>query len=143
MDINSLINLAVSRGCRHYSGTVQETCFDKIVNLSNEELAVMLISSNEPLPVRVGGMMLGGCKDIETLKTLAKKHNCSGKIKKIAEYALNTENSDFWRELSNFEFNETKLLELPHISRFRSETGVINPLNPQPKIKWLYPQITR
>ncbi len=120
--------------------------------ITNEELAVGLLSichPYEPLFIRVASQLLSAPgSNPKTLTRLAAMERCIPILKHIATCGKTTEpENPFWTTiLENLPESEHRAPEFPvnaiHISRFRSETGITNPFDPnQPKIVWLRPVI--
>ena len=136
---------AITRGCDHYSYPGIQIIHAPAI--SDEELAIGLLSPNhtyEPRWIRVASQLLSSpdCSPA-LLAKLAIQEQCASVLKYIAECGHKTEpDLPFWKELleplENWKSagQDIKI----HISRFRSETGIVNPRTPDfPKITWLRP----
>jgi hypothetical protein len=130
-DAAALESLAVARGCWHYRHpqllpppSVAEFLF------SNEELAVALLSPNQPYSphtIRVGAAMLGAqSNNPDTLATLAQVEGCDKVVRYVAQAATQFEaDNPFWSELLARLPETAPPTEgvLPHPTRFVSMTG--------------------
>jgi hypothetical protein len=127
-----LEGLGVARGCWHYrspdlapSPPVSES------DLSNEELAVALLSPSQPYSphtIRVGAAMLGAIgNDIEMVVRLAVLERCAAVIRYIANAAMQFEvDNPFWRQLLDRLPKTRPIMDgvMPHATRFVSMTGM-------------------
>ena len=138
---------AIDRGCWHYAPFANGLHRDA-PGISDEELAIALLSPchpYEPMLIRIGSQMLsGGTSDPRELARLAIMERCEPVIRYIAECGRKTEPElTFWQTILDGLPPGKPLPEgiMPHISRFRSEFGVTNPLHPAtPKVTWLRPR---
>jgi hypothetical protein len=131
-DAAKLEALAVARGCWHYRHpqlatvpTVSES------HLSNEELAIALLSSSQPYSphtIRVGAAMLGAQgNDPATLAGLARTEGCEAAVCYIAQSALKFEpDNPFWHDLLERVPCGQEPADgiFPHPTRFVSMTGI-------------------
>jgi len=148
LDIESLVQLAVQRGCTHYQNVFQEVSVRDPGQsvLSNEELVVLLLHGNyrfEPMAIRCAAQLLkSSLIDPERVGFLAVKERCVIPLKHIARNGAkhDPEASGFWGKiLVCLGDSEDAAPEgvLPHVSRF-----MINPGIQRGKIqpaKWLNP----
>ena len=150
----ALIGLAVLRGCQHYRGGPEllPTEPPSRATFSDEELAIALLCPSlpyNPRAVRVGAQMLGSrCNEPARLALLACRERAETVVRHIAAAGQQTEpNEPFWQELlaalpPALPFRSVVPPGvLPHLSRFRSETGLSN-LVPRDKqrVTWLRPR---
>lgn len=146
----TLLELAVARGCTHYTppdfvmAQVTEPGRDAF---SNAELAIALCSgaqAYDPMLVRCAAQLLGD-PDISPsgIARLARMERCEPVIRHIAASALeaDTGREEFWTKLlsSLRTMRIPPLGVLPHRSRFMIETGVTDPRHPRPRRQWLRP----
>jgi hypothetical protein len=137
---------AIGRGCYHYSAFAGGLQKDAPA-ITNEELAIALLSPchlYEPQLIRIGSQLLSYPEcDAEMLLKLAIEEQCASVLKHIAECGHKTEPElPFWKKLLEplQEWKSSSEYTNIHISRFRSETGIVNPKTPDfPKIIWLRP----
>lgn len=148
LDIESLIQLAVLRGCTHYQNVIQDLSVHDPGQsfLSNEELVVLLLHGNyryEPMAVRCAAQLIKSALiDPERIGFLAIKERCEVPLRHIA---LNGKKHDpeareFWQAiLAALGKGDEEPPEgiLPHVSRFMMNPGIqrgkIQPA------KWLAP----
>jgi hypothetical protein len=154
-DGDALVALAVQRGCGHYLPYVQSVnAHAPLVDereLSNEELAAALLLGNwpyQPVMLRAAAQLMADESSRPAqLAQLAVRERCSQAMRYIAEAGASTEpDNRFWRTLLNVlpsRFSPPLASgTMPHPSRFRSETGIVDPRHPTtPKIRWLRPSI--
>lgn len=137
---------AVGRGCFHYEDFAGGLQIDSPA-ISNEELAIALLSPCNPYQpqlIRIASQLLSSPDtNLRTLAQLAIEERCAPILKYIALCGSKTEpDLPFWNDLLSL-LGDCKAAPsgvMPHISRFRSETGIVNPKRPlDPKIIWLRP----
>ncbi len=147
----SLVALAVRRGCRHYLPWVQSVCATAPEipeqDFSNEELVVALLLGSwphEPIMIRAAAHLVGDPSlRVDVLSRLAVRERCVAALLYIAEAGAETEpDNPFWKDLlGSLPAVRPPLPRagfMPHPSRFRSETGIVNPSRPdQPRVVWL------
>ena len=148
LDIESLIQLAVQRGCRHYQNVFQEVSLidPGQAVLSDEELVVLLLHGNyryEPMAVRCAAQLVkSSLIDPESIGFLAIKERCEVPLRHIALNGKkhDSEAREFWQDiLASLGNGDEEPLEgiLPHVSRFMMNPGIqrgkIQPA------KWLAP----
>ncbi|MFT3991188.1 MAG: hypothetical protein QM680_07240 [Luteolibacter sp.] len=141
-----LVSAAVNRGCNHYSPYARGLAVDA-PEISSEELAVALLSPervHDPTLIRVASQLLSDPHtDVSLLVRLAREERCLPILRYIAVCGMRTEPANpFWERLLAElpETDDAPEWLCPHISRFRSETGVVDPRTPDaPKIIWLRP----
>lgn len=145
-----LLDLAVIRGCSHYSAmrdNVQPVTDPGRAALSDAELAVALCSgaqAYDPVLVRCAAQLLGA-PDIrpEEVVRLAQMERCECVMRHIALAAVeaDTDREDFWRTL--LEQLPVRPAPrpgvLPHRSRFMVQAGIVDPRRPRPRQQWLRP----
>lgn len=137
-DIESLIQLAVLRGCLHYRGGGQSR---GIVDpgqdlLSDDELVILLLHGGyryEPMAVRCAGQLLKSTHILpEHVAFLAARERCTLALKYITSLGLKHDESGrtLWGKLMTVlqavGGTETKIDPgvLPHVSRFMSNPGI-------------------
>lgn len=149
---DSLVALAVQRGCRHYLPYVQSmnASAPRVTRAEfpDEELAVALLLGSwphEPVMVRAAAQ-LAGAPSIrpDELALLAERERCVPALRHIAQAGRQTEpENGFWEELLRLlpPAPPPRPGSMPHPSRFRSETGIVNPRRQDmPRVLWLRPQ---
>jgi len=128
-----LVSLAVQRGCYHYENDIKMPFVPKTV-LSDEQLAVALISPNNPFHphlVRAGAQLLSGDDvNIKMLVSEAVKERAGEVLLHIAKAGQRSEpDNPKWSQLIQLilqacrHLNQVKPGILPSDSRFRIETG--------------------
>ena len=129
-------DLARARGLQYYSdpvGTVNEekVCYRAGESLSNEEIAMCLLSSVLPYSqqrIRMGGAMLAASgNDPMMIARLAFMERCERVVHYIASLGFKVEpQNPFWDGLLRLlpEFEPPRPDLLPHITRFVAMTGV-------------------
>jgi len=148
LDIESLIQLAVLRGCTHYQNVIQGVPVHDPGQsiLSNEELVALLLHGNyryEPTAVRCAAQLIkSDLIDPERIGFLAIKERCVVPLRHIALNGKKHDSGarDFWQDilavLGDGDEEPTEGI-LPHVSRFMIIPGIqrgkIQPA------KWLAP----
>jgi len=137
-DIESLIQLAVLRGCLHYRGGGESL---QIVDpgqdlLSDDELVILLLHGGyryEPMAVRCAAQLLKSPNVLpEHVAFLAARERCVLALKYIASLGLKHDESGrmLWSKLDAVlqatGISEKKVSPgvLPHVSRFMSNPGI-------------------
>jgi hypothetical protein len=128
----ALENLAISRGCHHYSnhGCSCPSRDIPLKDFTNEELAVALLSPvlpYSPRTIRIGAAMLGAPgNNGTTISRLAIEESAVAPVRYIASAALKFEpQNNFWHRLLD-ELPDTPAPPdgvMPHPTRFVSMTG--------------------
>ena len=148
VDIESLIHVAVSRGCRHYENTVEARNVRDPgrENLSDDELVVLLIHGNyryEPMAIRCAAQLLKS-ERIDTRKVafLSIRERCETALHYIAAQAVkhDLESPDHWSEILDAlgdRWGEPLEAVLPHVSRFMNDPGIYRGVKQTPK--WIQP----
>jgi hypothetical protein len=143
-----MASLAVQRGCSHYSSFADPLAAIEVASdISNEKLAIALLSPSnqyEPMMIRIGAQMLGARgNDSEKIVRLAEMERCESVVRYIAVCGNATEPENlFWAELLKHLPVSAPIPEgvMPHPSRFRIETGIVDPRDRGAKrVHWLRP----
>jgi hypothetical protein len=150
-DASCLLALAVERGCRHYRPYVEaiEAKAPPVprAQLGDEEVCIALILGSwnyDPVMIRAAAQLLAGASiRVELLARLAVQERCETVLGYLAGCGERTEPANpFWKRLLEKlpPFPPACPGALPHPSRFRSETGIVNPRRPDtPRVQWLRP----
>ncbi len=151
----SLAALAVRRGCRHYAPYVESIGATappvSETDLTNEELAVALLLGSweyDPVLIRIAAQLLAGkSMSPDRIARLAEMERCASAIVYIARWGEATEPGNaFWKKLLALlrAHRSASAGAMPHPSRFRSETGMVDPRHPDmPRVQWLRPSPLR
>jgi hypothetical protein len=139
------VQLAVARGCRHYSGIFPDLENDPgFEAISNEELvALLLLGSNEfeGMAIRCAAQLASRC-DLKRLSDIAQRERVARPLAYIARAgsAHDPSRKDFWDELLRLVGEQPPIADgvLPHWSRFVSQTGVTR--NGDGHVQWLHCQ---
>ena len=142
---DELLNLAFTRGCKHYGEPIAKNN-PTFENVSDTELGIAFLSmSNEydPRFIRIGAQLISREKDPNKIYRVALLEKCLPIIVKIAKDGQNVEpENSFWSKL--LELCKTQRKEqinksmLPHWSRFTKQTGITNPFKQkQTKVEWI------
>jgi len=134
-DVESLIHLAVLRGCRHYQNTVSDrsVCDLGQEELSDDELSILLLHGNyryEPMAVRCAAQLLkSSFISPRHAAFLAIQERCEIPLRYIATLALDQDKEDpsQWAEILEVLGNQSEPpVEgvLPHVSRFMVNAGI-------------------
>ena len=138
------MQLAVQRGCRHYSFDHPPVEDPGLEVLPNEELAIVLLLSQnkyEPRTIRVAAQLIGGKCEAEKIVRLATMERCCAVVRYIAEQALRVEpESEYWQHLRQAcPWKSIPEGVLPHWSRFVIQSGKIGPGRCSQPVRWLRP----
>lgn len=147
-DIESLIQLAIHRGCNHYQNVLPEASIHDPGQsvLSNEELVVLLIHGNyryEPTAIRCAAQLIKSRNiDPDSVAFIAIRERCVTALKHIATCGEkhDPEARQFWETiLSRLGNDQAEPPEgvLPHSSRFMIHPGIHRGKIQDPK--WLNP----
>ena len=148
LEVPEMIAVAVARGCRHYSNYARGAHIDasQFTDISDEELSVGLLHSSlpyNPAFIRIASQLLSGPNvDPEKLARVAVSEDCVCVLRYVVQCGESTEpGNHFWTQLLNTLPATSPPPEgvLPHISRFRSETGMSPRDRRSPSIEWLRP----
>jgi hypothetical protein len=127
----NFIQLAVSRGCRHYAPAFPPQGDDPGTSaVPNEELvSLLLLGSNdfEPIAIRCAAQLACEC-DAERLARVAIRERVGRPLAYIARAGIvhDPSNEEFWKTLLAGLGEQPPVREgvLPHWSRFVSQSGV-------------------
>jgi len=148
LEVPEMIAVAVARGCRHYSNYARGIQIDasQFADVSDEELSVGLMHSSlpyNPAFIRIASQLLSGPNvDPDNLARIAVKEDCAMVLRYVAQCGKITEPGNrFWTQLLSAlpEVSPPAEGVMPHISRFRSETGLSPRDRRSPSIEWLRP----
>ena len=134
-DVESLIHLAVLRGCRHYQNTVSDRSVQDPGQggLSDDELSILLLHGNyryEPMAVRCAAQLLKSLFiSPGHVAFLAVQERCEIPLRYIATQAMEHDQEDPspWAEILEVLGNQSEPpVEgiLPHVSRFMINPGI-------------------
>ena len=134
-DVESLIHLAVLRGCRHYQNTVSDrSVYDPGQGaLSDDELSILLLHGNyryEPMAVRCAAQLLKSAFISPShVAFLAIQERCEIPLRYIASHAMEHDLEDLsrWGEMLDTLGGECENPirgVLPHVSRFMINPGI-------------------
>lgn len=131
-DTQSLMRLAVQRGCRYYRDTVTGTVVDPGKDrVPDEDLAVGLLHGSweySPAALRMGAAMLGARdNDPRKVLRLARMERAEAVIREVAEAGLRFEPTHrFWSCLLEGLHDRGRVPTgvLPHPTRFVAMTGI-------------------
>ncbi len=148
-DVESLVRLAVKRGCRHFSNVFpssEDIPDPGLEKLSQDELAVLLLhgnNRNEPMAIRCAAQLLKS-NDIcpHRVAFLAIRERCETPLRHIARHGVShdPETPGFWNAILDALANRgTRPPEgvLPHPDRFLISPGMQRGEFQKPR--WLSP----
>ena len=147
-DVESLIHLAVLRGCHHYKNVVPARPVQDPgrVTLSDDELVILLLHGNnryEPMAIRCAAQLLKSpFITPRHVAFLAIQERCTLSLRYIATLALDQDKDDpsLWAGILEVlgEQSEPPVEGiLPHVSRFMINPGIQR--GKQVPAKWLKP----
>ena len=131
-DANSLMRLAIQRGCRYYEGMACGTVVDPgMEKISNEDLAIGLLHGGlewSPAALRMGAAMLGARgNDPRRIARLARMERCEDVVREVARAGSRVEPAnEFWSNLLGAIPPRGSVPPgvLPHWTRFVAMTGM-------------------
>ena len=147
-DVESLIHLAVLRGCHHYKNVMPARPVQDLERsiLSDDELVILLLHGNnryEPMAIRCAAQLLKSALITPThVAFLAIQERCTQSLRYIATLALDQDKEapSPWAEILEVLGEQTgSPVEgiLPHVSRFMVNPGIQR--GKQQPSKWLKP----
>lgn len=149
-DAESLMRLAVQRGCRYYRDTVTGTVVDPGTDrVPNEELAIGLLHGSwewSPAALRMGAAMLGA-RDNEPSKVLrlARMERAETLVRELAKIGRSIEPTHpLWSYLLH-ELPDRGPIPggvLPHPTRFMAMTGITRE-GRGIRSQWIRPEVVR
>ncbi len=148
VDIESLIHLAVARGCKHYRNTVapRDVHDPGREKLTDDELAILLLHGNcryEPMAVRCAAQLLKSpWINPRRVAFLAIRERCQTPLRYIASQGRRHDLDDPLRWEKILKVLDKPSAEppeavLPHVSRFMMDSGIQRGKRQAPR--WLKP----